>query len=327
MKIKSVCVAAVLGVFLAAAGTMNAVELPLGPVVIKTLDYEVGTSYSGGVAGTFYFRNASASYFTDEYGFLTYTGGANQALFDDADTFVPDPISANEDSWGLLRVTDIKYGNVTGTDSTFGDGSDASLPGNFISAGSAYWAEGTSNANNEYLVGMFWGSQDQVVECVVPDVYYRIWATGGQADVFVVTGYPGDPATDPLLNPAYRTDADEFTNWFDRGSDELFFGGSVDYFRFSGDAVDPGDFDGQSEVLISFTRGSQYPAVDGNWWTAPDGSSADMWQSWNIGDPFVYSNGWTGSEDTGRLYAVPEPMMLSLLGLGAWAALRRKRSV
>jgi len=325
MKNKFLSVLAAMGFFLAVTGMANAaVDLPLGPVVIKTLDYEVGTTYSGGVADTFYFRNANASYFTDEYGLLTYTGAANQALFDDPDTFVPNPIGTDEDSWGLVRITDIIYGNVTGTDSTFGDGSDASPPGNFITAGAPYWGEGT---NDEYLVGMYWGVQDQVVECVVPDVYYRIWSSNGQADVFVVDGYPGDPAVDAALHPSNRTDEDEFNNWFNRGTDELFIGGSVDYFRFSGDAVNPEDYDGQNEVLLSFSRGTQYPAVDGNWWTAPDGNSADMWQSWNIGDPFVYSNDWVGSEDTGRLNVVPEPATLGLLSLGVLAIFRRKRSV
>jgi len=311
-------------VFLLAIATMTnaAVDMPLGPVVIKTLDYEVGSSYSGGVAGTFYFRNANASYYTEEYGLLTYTGGANQALFADPDTFVPNPVGTDEDNWGLVRITSIKYGNVTETDSKFGDGSDATPTGNSITAGAPYWSEGT---NEEYLVGMFWGVQDQVVECITPDVSYRIWSSNGQADIFVVNGYPGDPATEAALHPINRTDDDEFSNWFNRGTDELFIGGSVDYFRFTGNAVNPEDFGGESDVLMSFSRGSQYPAVDGNWWTAPDGASADMWQSWNIGDPIDYSNGWVGSEDTGRLNVVPEPVTLGLLSLGVLAVFRRKR--
>ena len=75
MKMKRLSVVAKMGVFLAVTGIANAVELPSGPVLTKTLDYEVGTSYSGGAAGTFYFRNAAASYVTDEYGLLAYTGG------------------------------------------------------------------------------------------------------------------------------------------------------------------------------------------------------------------------------------------------------------
>ncbi len=329
MKLKLACVLAAMGMVLAVIGTANAVSLQPGPTIIKTLNYEVGSSYSGGVAGTFYFRNAAASYNTDEYGLLTYTGGANQALFDDVDTFVPNPIGANEDSWGLLRVTQILHGDVTLMDSTFGDGSNASPVGNDITAGAPYWSEGT---NNEFLVGMFWGAQDQIVECVVPNVSYRIWSSGGQADVFVVHGFPGNPAVSALLQPADRTDADEFDNWFDRDNDELFFGGSVDYFRFTGDAVNPTDFDGQTEVLISFTRGTQTAGIwgvdAGNWWTAPDGNSADMWQSWNIGDPFVFSNGWTGSEDTGRFFMpVPEPITMIgiFLGVSSLVGYSRKR--
>lgn len=321
-KLVSVLLVSVL--VLSLGGISQAVSLQSGPTIIKTLNYEVGSSYSGGVAGTFYFRNAAASYNTDEYGLLTYTGAANQALFADVDTFVPAPIGADEDSWGLLRITQILHGDVTAVDSTFGDGSNANPIGNDITAGAPYWSEGT---NNEFLVGMFWGSQDQVVECVTPNVQYRIWSSNGQLDVFVVDGFPGNPAIAGNLDPTDRTDPDEFANWFDRNNDELFVGGTIDYFRFTGDSVNPTNFNGQSEVLANFTRGSQYPNVDGNWWTAPNGVAADMWQSWNIGDPFIFSNGWTGSEDTGRFNVVPEPvtMLGMFLGIGGLTSYIRKR--
>lgn len=319
-------------VVLAGANLAQGVSLATGPGIIKTWNYEIGTSYSGGTSGTFYFRDAAASYTTEEHGLLTYDAlNPNHKLFSDLNVI---RASDNEDAWGLLRITNIFYGDITGSDSRFGDGNDGTPIGNNITSNTSYWSEGN---NGEYLLGMFYGHQDLIVECVNDATnQYRVWGEGGEFDIYVVDGFPGNPSIAANLNPAFRTGFDSFDNWFDKANDELFWGGGFNYFRFDGDATTLTDFDGESEVLLSFTRGSQTnPAPnlgtdDSDWWTAPDGSKADMWQSWNIGDPFVFDNGWTGSEDSGRFYQpVPEPVtMLGLfLAVGSLGGYIRKRQM
>jgi len=321
----------VLVLVLSLGGISQAVSLQTGPGIIKTWNYEIGTSYSNGTTGNFYFRDAAASYYTEEHGLLTYNAAnPNHKLFSDLTVI---RASGNEDAWGLLRITDIFYADVsTGflADSRFGDGNDDTLIGNNITSNIKYWSEGD---NNEYLLGLFYGHQDLVVECVdAAKNQYMVWGTGGQFDIYVVDGFPGNPAVAANLNPVNRTGLDSFDNWFDKANDELFVGGNFEYFRFDGDATTLTDFDGESEVLMSFTRGSQtlgpWGVDESNWWTAPDGTIADMWQSWNIGDPFVYGNGWTGSEDSGRFYMpVPEPvtMLGMILGIGGLTRYIRKR--
>jgi len=301
---RCVSVLVIVGSILACSGGAQAVELQLGPLISKTWNYDVATGYSGGEPGKFYFRTAATTYHTEEYGLLSYSVGTD-GLFSDLGIDKDPSTEAEEDTWGLLRVTDLFEGDVTLLDSRFGDGSDATPVGNDITAVTRYWGEGDGD---QYLLGMFWGGRDQVVECVVPDEEYRIWSAGAEFDIFEVdtATLPYNPATDPAHS-------------------RLVWGGGLSYFRFQGNASDPTNFDGESEVLATYTRGD-WAGLMQAWWTAPDGSSADLWQSWNIGDPFVYSNGWTGSEDSGRGYVVPEPTMVCLLGIGALALIRRRRS-
>jgi len=302
-----VCLAAAL--ILAVSGATQAANLEAGPFIFKTWNYEVSTTYAGGVDGLLYFRTSDTSYHTEEYGLIAYdatdprhrlfTGNANSAddLIIKRDASVED----GEDGFGLLRITSLWAGDVTGGDSRFGDGSDATLLGNDITPNIRYWKEGD---NDEYLLGMFWGSQDQVVEVIRANDEYRIWSSSAEFDVFEVVSAvaPYNPALDPAHTPAARIDVDDFDGWFDRNTDELALGGTLSYFRFQGNATDVHNLDGETEVLIEITRGSFVtpPFVFEDWWTAPDGSGLDVWQSWNIGDPFVFSNGWTGSEDSAR---------------------------
>ena len=65
-----------------------------------------------------------------------------------------------------------------------------------------------------------------------------------------------------------------------------------------------------------------------DWWDDPTPSGrSDIWQTWNIGDPVQYGNGWIGSEDSGRAFIIPEPMtMLGVfLGVSSLTGYLRKR--
>lgn len=332
------------------SGTAQAVTLPNDSGVIwKTWNYEIGTSYTGGVAGEFYFRTDTTSYYTEEFGAgsvapladptmplsptnLPGYGSYGGTLTSGA--LVPDALSDTEDTFGLVRISSMSYGDVTAIDSRFGDGSDLTDLGNDITGGGLFWAEGPIVEDN-YLRGILYGSQDQVVECVVPNSEYRIWAGGGLFDIYLIDG---DAAYNPSIvgnpTPADRTGLDTFPGWFDETADQLMWSGSLEYFRFQGVANDPTVFDGQTEVLADFST-NKAGLWDGrmmDWWTHPDGSMYDLWQTWNIGDPFVYANGWTGSEDSARMYVevpIPEPvtMLGVVLGMGSLAGYIRKRKL
>jgi hypothetical protein len=112
--------------------------------------------------------------------------------------------------------------------------------------------------------------------------------------------------------------------------------GTLQYQRFQADLADPINmiFDGNTEVLFSADSGAWIIPLTtyfDDWWEAPSGEMADVWQSWNIGDPYVLSNGWTGSEDSGRFYyvVVPEPitMLGVFLGIGGLTNYMRKRKL
>ena len=321
MKLRSLLL--VIGLIVAGSGMAQAVDLEVGASISKTWNYDVATAYAGGEAGKLYFRTAGTTYHTEEHGLVSYTVGTD-GLFDDLTVDKDPSAEQDEDTWGLLRLTDLFRGDVTLSDSRFGDGSDATPLGNDISAGTRYWGEGDGD---QFLLGMFWGGQDQVVQCIVPDEEYRIWSAGAEFDIFEVdtASLPYNPATDPCHSPAARIDSDDFDGWFDRNVDRLVWGGELNYFRFQGNASNPNNFDGESEVLASYTRGD-WAGLMQAWWTAPDGSPADLWQSWNIGDPFDFSNGWTASEDSGRGYVIPEPTMMCLLAVGTLGLLRKRRS-
>jgi hypothetical protein len=320
---------------LTVGGVAQALTLQYGPFFQKTLNYEIAPAYSGGVAGSYYFRDNATSYHTEEHGLLTYGDRVTDGLFSDLTIDRPDGLEDGEDSFGLLRITTIAGGNISPVDSRFGDGSNASLVGNDITAGSIYWAE--SFGHDELLHGILYGGQDQVVECIVPDSQYRIWQADGLFDIYLVD----DPAGllepfDAGLEPTDRTGTAEFDGWFDDATDLLIWSGELGYFRFEGSTiVNPQGqfiFDGNTEILADFAANKVGLLDDRlvNWWTAPGDTVPlyDMWQTWNIGDPFVYRDGWTGSEDSGRGFIpVPEPvtMLGVLLGLGSLGGYVRKR--
>jgi hypothetical protein len=333
------------------SGTTQAISLVPGPFFQKTLNYEVGTLYNGGVDGTFYFRTAATGpVHTEEFDTQTY--GAGDGTFADLVVYHPPGLKCDdgsyvwdgtntcvEDAFGLLQITSIHTGNVTGSDSRFGDGIDGTPIGNDISESTLYWAKDVHG----WLRGVMYGQQDQLVYCETastpgPDMTwftdddtagsYMIWSTGGFGDVYEMPSATYDPMAGGLP-PWARTADDEFPGWC-ATTDDLFIGGVAEYFRFSGFTTlnedDEFIFDGETEVVIDVHHpASKVGDWDNwllNWWDSPDADNpdaftptGDIWQSWNLGDP-AYTNGWIGSEDSGRGYlAVPIPEPVTMLGV------------
>ena len=90
MKTKLLIVLMAAALMLTISGTTQAVSLRSGPLLFKTYNWEVGTTYLGGVNGTTYFRDAGASYYDNNQNLISYTGAADQGLFSDL-TIVKDP--------------------------------------------------------------------------------------------------------------------------------------------------------------------------------------------------------------------------------------------
>jgi hypothetical protein len=338
MKMKLLSVLLVSALVLTFSGTSQAVTFHQGPGIFKTWNNEIGTTYFGGEAGKLYFIDDSTTVYTEEYGGISK--GAGDGLISDLGIVRPDGLEAGEDSYGIFNITSIWDGDILPTDSRFGDGSDASDLGNNINsaAGGLYWYEGIDTGDGaEYLRGMFYGAEDVLVECIVPNKEYKIWSVDGEFDVYeILDDAAYNPAIEAGYDPTARTGTDEFPDWFDKAADELIMAGSIDYQRFQTDTlVDPNQilFDGQTEVLLSVTDGSLITTLTWfeDWWQGPDVDQgmSDIWQTWNIGDPYVLSNGWTASEDSARFYyqVVPEPItMLGVcLGIGGLTNYMRKR--
>jgi hypothetical protein len=286
--------------FLSFGGITQAVDLPMGPFIFKTWNYEVNTVYSDGVPGTFYFRTPEASYHTAEFGLLAYNASdPNHLLFSDLAIYKDPSLKEDEDAFGLLDITQIFAGRLTGTASRF-VGEDI-VP----IVGPPAWYPG--GVGDDYLRGIFWGIQDQIVYCVRAGEY-KIWSANGQFTIYDIDGDPAyNPSIDLNYSPAARpATPDEFPGWFDKAADTLDAAGVIEYIRFSGETSDPQLIDGQTEVLLSVTGGTWFDqGTFLDWWSIPAGGQSDIWQSWNIGDPFTYCNGWTGSEDSARGYLTP----------------------
>jgi len=312
MKMKLVNVVAAMGIILAVTGTVNAVELQLGPSGFKTFNWEVGMNYDG-TAGFTYFRDATTP------GYDPLNNPTHKLFSDPSFSFSAsgEGLLPNEDMFGLVDLYSLCYGTVTG------GGTD-------IAVGTSYWAKGD---NSEYLRGMFWGGQDQrvyigddgeggkEVRIYTTDVHYNIYEMNTD-----FTG--GGPQVEPTLEPGDRDGVDYFTGWRGNGEGTLQAEGISSFFRF--ESVSGGTTIGQTELYLDVTGGAWDPLID-DFWTVPSsvgglfdgGAPTDLKQSWTI---LSESGPWIKSEDVGKGYVIPEPTMIGLLGLGALAVLRRKRS-
>lgn len=336
MKMKVVMVLMAAALMLSVSETTQAVSLKGGPLLFKTYNWEVGTSYLGGTPLTTYFRNDTASYYQSDGTLVSYTGAANQGLFSDL-TIVKDPsLNDGEDTWGLLEVRQLELGEVLG-------GGNVGDPIGPATPQDKYWDSGD---NGEWIRGVLWGAQDQAIEWLATDII-KIYSTDMEFNLYEMDTSTYNPQSGVNPTPWMRDktkpgefDPDDTTwdPWVKDTGDNLLVEGSGSWFRFLGDTDDPDGSNlpvGTTDVYLDVdpTKGKWGPLVQ-DWWDDPasaDGSGrSDIWQTWNIGKPTPYANGWVGSEDSGRAYIIPEPMTMLGLFLGVSSLtgyLRKRRTV
>jgi hypothetical protein len=340
MKFKLLILLTALGLILAVTNSADAFSFTSGPQLWKNFNWEIGTAYAGGVPGNTYFRDAGASYYTSEGVHVTYDPlDPTHGLFSDLIIVRPDGLRPGEDAFGLLEMRQIEQGEViiTGApDAPFGEIGQQTPQ-------QIYWNAGDGG---EYVRGVFYDVQDQVVEFLGPD-FARIYSANTKSNLYVMdsgTWNPqqvGNPTPADLLPD--RTDATpwliETDDWNATG--DPLFEGIGDWFRYQGTIVafPPSgtnftylslfDVDGDgvigdpsiTNLVVNWwdnANPDDYPVN----WSAFDRSNpgySDVKQSWNIGQPVSLANGWVGSEDTAKLYIIPEPvtMLGVFLGLGS----------
>jgi len=340
MKTKLLIVLMAAALMLTISGTTQAVPLKAGPLLFKTYNWEVGTGYFGGTAGMTYFRDAAATYYKSDGTEVTYSAAnPSHRLFSDLFIAKDPSLNPDEDTWALLEVRQLEQGAVLGGGNV-GDSIGPQTPADI------YWNAGD---NDEYMRGVLWGGQDQAVEFLT-DELVRIYSTGGQFNLYEMDTTTWNPQAGGNPTPSDRdlSKPDEFDPgggfdpWIEDTGNNLLFQGGSSWFRFSGDLDDlqPGQVDpgfplpsGETTVYLDVDpdegRWGQYFQ---NWWGDPpflagDDGRSDIWQTWNIGDPVQYGNGWVGSEDSGRAYIVPEPitMLGVFLGVSSLTGYIRKR--
>lgn len=350
MKFKLLIILTALGLIMAVANSTEAVSLQGGGLYWKANNWDVATTYAyrpGLIASVadpdvdlddrlyFYDDQPDAEAWTATLGHVKYdntnsdhylfSGNTNPlddlVILTDAATY--NSILPGEDSWGLFEVVSIYpgvvdpggYNPVTGQDSI-----DRVLP--------AFWTAGVT-APTEYLNGIFYGLDDKVIHMrdydAVENTYaVSIWSDGLEAKLWEKDSTM-NPKNDAL--PSDRTAEDQFPGWTGALGDEWMILES-EYFAFNGIFDAAGLPSGETQVFANVIGGSAAnPSLFLDFWvdpfTDPDGEGPsfpyDFFQSWEVGRPFKYDNGWVGSEDSAQGYLVPEPvtMLGVFLGLGS----------
>jgi len=307
MKKKLFMVLWIISLVLVFSGTTKAIEVQEGPLLFKTYNWEVGTTYLGGTSGMTYFRTTTSSYYKSDGTLVTYTGAADQGLFSDL-TIVKDPsLNVGEDTWGLLEVRQLELGEVL-------LGGNIGNPIGPKTPAEIYWNPGDKG---KWIRGVLWGLQDQAVEWIVAD-FVRIYSDNLQFNLYEMdkSTYNPQAAGNPTPADRDKTKPDEFAPagwdpWAKDTSGNLLMQGTGSWFRYSGDLDDPdGSFIPKGETSLYLDvdpAAGQWGAKFQNWWSDPAGvERSDIWQTWNIGAPVPFENGWIGSEDSGRAF-IAEP--------------------
>jgi hypothetical protein len=312
MRTLKLCI--MLGVLAALVVPASAISLQGGGVVFDIFNWEQSTTYSGGTTGNWYFKTITSS-ITDASG-VVHTYGQDASHTNLLSALTPSgPVkgAADEDSWGLLLINTIRPGTVQ------------TSPLDVNPQNPPYFTEGDGGKS---LRGVFWGTDDDAVQQVAPDmvrifssnVNFNIYEYGSGAPV------PGtlDPSTRITGTPAV------FAGWSD-GTGVLEAKGVSTWFRYQGD-FPAGLPEGSNISYQLITGGAWDPVLDDTFWTAPNGSNATLKATWDISgitNTPVSGSGipWVNSSDLNKGSVIPEPitMLGLLLGVGGLGGYLRRR--
>jgi len=240
----------------------------------------------------------------------------------------------NEDTWAIFAV------RVVDAAGMFSPGTPvADLFKKLPNEVTYEWTDTNNITNDTCLVGMVYGGWDSKVvvgsggtslTVYTKDLRMELWAVDKSAVDLI--GASQGPAYDPLR----RTAANRYTGWLDAAgvaTGTCLLTGEASYHRFIGTELLPGNpftYDGQTVSYFSIdnnTNGIWNKGVtNGNYFTDPDGFSADMKLTFDI-DPG--QDGWSvnSHDDGGLTFAVPEPLTMlgfAFSGLFAGGYLRRR---
>ncbi len=246
---------------------------------------------------------------------------------------LPDGTSTGEGNWGIVDLTDIALGNLTLDDQEFLRDGD-----------NVFWNDGNSPFE---ITGMFYGIE--VIDPAGP-----LLAKDGFLDLYLDTT-PDANIFSAL--PNQRTAVNQFTN-FTNGEFLVriaFLNGAIvpnSQASITGSTVpvgDPGGFSGLARsfgVVVDVNNDGNIDAADGLWAAAFNSNYFDTLLGERTAD-ITFKNSyddvaaWNGvgvggepifgavSDDPARVYVVPEPGTIILLGLGllGFTGLCRRREI
>jgi hypothetical protein len=256
-------------------------------------------------------------------------------------TTSPGGISTTENNWGVFVVDSLRLGTVT-------------IPNTTIEIDTTQFAL-FNNSPTAQVTGMFYGATAHTDSTGIP-----LASTGGYVDLYwrdasTVAGYT--PFNLSTATPAGRTGPDSYANVTDGlllAHLEFAYGISSDTTTFiAGDTlpVATGTFQGQansfSDVVMTTTAGcvnsalscADLPwaaALNGDWFNVLVGTNDEATRDFRFNNryndlPSWSTNGFTGanSDDPATVFtAVPEPVSLTMLGLGllGLGAQRRRKA-
>lgn len=316
-------IASVVGLILALTGMAQAVTLEGEGLVFETFNWEHNTMYTG-EAGT-YFRNEDAFYHRQDGTKIEYDSTIHGLISDL--TISRDPsLLDGEDAWGLLEIRVMNVATVGPIGSPW-------YP--MIMPEDAYWKRGDGG---EYLLGQFWGVEDQAV-IIDGDGNFRVYANDLQFAIHTMNSFPGNPHVEGpgRPKPEDRIDHDTTANW-NENPGQLVMAGESTWYRFNGtielnDDGDLIDLDGARAIHMNVTSGAWDLAIPPYWPTPGQIELSDVEQLWGLDN---YNSRWLDSKDTGRAATgseerqrdiVPEPatVVFAALGLAGLVGRRKRR--